>query len=243
MNRCTTRPTTGASCLASMSRPRSCSPKTKVCPQLNGWRPRSLARSSCGCRRALTIRLSSAIRLRTSKPSAHFSRSSAMRRPNSIGYLPPSCSPTSWPRSQPRRLWATGPGETCWKRHHTLVRGALGRFRGAEVDTAGDGFLATFDGPARAVRCAQHIIEAVHPLGMEIRAGVHTGEFQMIDGKVGGLAVVIGARLGSLAKANQVLVSQTVKDLTAGSGLTFEDAGEHELKGVPDRWHLYGVVG
>jgi|tagenome__1003787_1003787.scaffolds.fasta_scaffold20913555_2 class 3 adenylate cyclase len=142
---------------------------------------------------------------------------------------------------------AAAMGDRAWRdvleRHHTLVRGALGRFRGAEVDTAGDGFLATFDGPARAVRCAQHIIEAVHPLGMEIRAGVHTGEFQMIDGKVGGLAVVIGARLGSLAKANQVLVSQTVKDLTAGSGLTFEDAGEHELKGVPDRWHLYGVVG
>jgi class 3 adenylate cyclase len=141
---------------------------------------------------------------------------------------------------------AAAMGDRAWRdvveRHHTLVRGALGRFRGAEVDTAGDGFLATFDGPARAVRCAQHLIEAVRPLGIEIRAGVHTGEFQTIDGKVGGLGVVIGARLGSLAQANQVLVSQTVKDLTAGSGLTFEDAGEHELRGVPDRWHLYRVL-
>jgi class 3 adenylate cyclase len=141
---------------------------------------------------------------------------------------------------------AAAMGDRAWRdvveQHHALVRGALGRFRGAEVDTAGDGFLATFDGPARAVRCAQHIIEALRPLGIEIRAGVHTGEFQTIDGKVGGLGVVIGARLSSLAKANQVLVSQTVKDLTAGSGLTFEGAGEHELKGVPDRWHLYRVV-
>jgi class 3 adenylate cyclase len=134
-------------------------------------------------------------------------------------------------------------GDRAWRelvqRHHALVRGSLGRFRGVEVDTAGDGFFATFDGPARAVRCAQHLVEAVRPLGIEIRAGVHTGECQTIDGKVGGLGVVIGARIGSRAEPNQVLVSQTVKDLTAGSGLSFEDAGEHDLKGVPDRWHLY----
>jgi class 3 adenylate cyclase len=92
------------------------------------------------------------------------------------------------------------------------------------------------------VRCAEHIIQAVHPLGIEIRAGVHTGECQTINGKLGGLGVVIGARIGSLAGTNQVLVSQTVKDLTAGSGLTFEEAGEHELKGVPDRWRLYRVM-
>ena len=137
-------------------------------------------------------------------------------------------------------------GDRAWRdvleRHHAIVRGTLNRFRGVEVDTAGDGFFATFDGPARAVRCAEHIIEAVHPLGIEIRAGVHTGECQTINGKLGGLGVVIGARIGSLAGTNQVLVSQTVKDLTAGSGLTFEEAGEHELKGVPDRWHLYRVV-
>ena len=142
---------------------------------------------------------------------------------------------------------AAAMGDRAWRdvleRHHAIVRGALGRFRGTEIDTAGDGFFATFDGPARAARCAQHIIDAVRTLGLEVRAGVHTGECQMIDGKVGGLGVVIGARIGSKARAGEILVSQTVKDLTAGSGLTFEDAGEHELKGVPDRWHLYRVVG
>jgi class 3 adenylate cyclase len=127
-------------------------------------------------------------------------------------------------------------------RHHAVVRTMLARYRGAEVDTAGDGFFATFDGPARAVRCAQEISAAVRPLGLEIRAGVHTGEVQMVDGKIAGIAVVIGARVGARAGASEVLVSQTVKDLVAGSGLTFEDAGEHELKGVPDRWHLYQAV-
>jgi pimeloyl-ACP methyl ester carboxylesterase/class 3 adenylate cyclase len=137
-------------------------------------------------------------------------------------------------------------GDRGWKglaeEHHRLVRGQLARFRGVEVDTAGDGFLATFDGPARAVRCAQAIARAVAALGIEIRAGVHTGEVESIDGKVGGLAVVIGARVGALAGPSEVLVSQTVKDLVAGSGLVFEDAGEHELKGVPDRWRLFRVV-
>ena len=137
-------------------------------------------------------------------------------------------------------------GDRMWRevleRHHAIVRGSLGRYRGSEIDTAGDGFFATFDGPARAVRCAEHIVDAVHTLGIDIRAGVHTGECQTIDGKVGGLGVVIGARVGSKAQAGDILVSQTVKDLTAGSGLTFEDAGEHELKGVPDRWHLYRVA-
>jgi class 3 adenylate cyclase len=110
------------------------------------------------------------------------------------------------------------------------------------VDTAGDGFFATFDGPARAVRCAQAIAEAVRPLGLEVRAGVHTGEVEMINTKVGGMAVAIASRIASMAGASDVLASSTVKDLTAGSGLVFEDAGEHELKGVPDRWHLYRVV-
>ena len=141
---------------------------------------------------------------------------------------------------------AAAMGDRAWRdlleRHHGIVRGALGRFRGVEVDTAGDGFFATFDGPARAVRCAEHIVDAVRPLDIEIRAGVHTGECQTMDGKLGGLGVVIGARIGSLADASDVLVSQTVRDLTAGSGLTFEEAGEHELKGVPDRWRLYRAV-
>jgi class 3 adenylate cyclase len=93
------------------------------------------------------------------------------------------------------------------------------------------------------VKCAQAIVKAVHPLGIEVRAGVHTGEVETIGGKVGGIAVAIGARVGSKADASEVWTSSTVKDLTAGSGLTFEDAGEHDLKGVPDRWRLYRVVG
>ena len=137
-------------------------------------------------------------------------------------------------------------GDQAWKslveRHHRVIRAMLARFRGTEVDTAGDGFFATFDGPARAVRCAQACIEAVGSQGIEIRAGVHTGEVETIDGKAGGIAVSIGARVGSKASPSQVLVSQTVKDLVAGSGLSFEDAGEHQLKGVPERWRLYRVV-
>jgi class 3 adenylate cyclase len=117
----------------------------------------------------------------------------------------------------------------------------LARYRGQEVDTAGDGFFATFDGPARAAKCARAIIEAVKPLGIEIRAGVHTGEVETIGGKIGGMGVVIGSRIGAKAHGSEVLASQTVKDLTSGSGLVFEDAGEHELKGVPERWHLYRV--
>ena len=138
-------------------------------------------------------------------------------------------------------------GDRAWhallERHHAVVRAMLGRYRGREVDTAGDGFFATFDGPARAARCATAITEAVRPLGLEVRAGVHTGEVEIGSGDVHGLAVHIGARVGALAGPGEVLVSQTVKDLVAGSGLTFEDAGEHELKGVPDRWRLYRVVG
>ena len=110
------------------------------------------------------------------------------------------------------------------------------------MDTAGDGFYATFDGPARAVRCALAIVADVRKLSIEIRAGVHTGEMQTIDGKLGGIAVALGARVASLAGPSEVLVSQTVRDLVAGSGLVFESTGEHELKGVPDRWHLYRVV-
>ena len=119
----------------------------------------------------------------------------------------------------------------------------LARYRGTEVDTAGDGFFAVFDGPARAVRCAQAISDAVRTLDLQVRAGVHIGEVETIDGKIGGIAVHIGARVGALAQPSEVLVSSTVKDLVAGSGLTFEDAGEHDLRGVPDRWRLYRVIG
>ena len=111
------------------------------------------------------------------------------------------------------------------------------------MDTAGDGFFATFDGPARAVRCALAAVVAIRPLGIEIRAGVHTGEVEVIDAKAGGIAVIIAARISASAGASEVLASSTVKDLVAGSGLAFADVGEHELKGVPDIWHLYRVVG
>jgi class 3 adenylate cyclase len=137
-------------------------------------------------------------------------------------------------------------GDRAWKdlieRHHALVRDSLERWHGVENDTAGDGFYATFDGPARAIRCAQEVVSRVRDLGIEIRAGVHTGECELIDNKIGGVAVSIGARVASNARPSEVLVSQTVKDLVAGSGLVFEDAGEHELKGVPDTWHLFRVV-
>jgi class 3 adenylate cyclase len=128
------------------------------------------------------------------------------------------------------------------ERHHAVVRRSLTRFQGREVDTAGDGFLARFDGPARAVRCAVAAADAVHELGLQIRAGVHTGEVELVAEDVRGVAVHIGARIAGLAGPGQVLVSRTVKDLVAGSGLVFEDEGERELKGVPDPWHLYRVV-
>jgi class 3 adenylate cyclase/pimeloyl-ACP methyl ester carboxylesterase len=137
-------------------------------------------------------------------------------------------------------------GDRTWReireRHDEIVRANLARFRGREIKTMGDGFLATFDGPARGVRCAQAIATGVEPLGIEIRAGLHTGEVAIEGDDVSGVGVAIGARVGAKASASEVLVSQTVKDLVAGSGLTFEDAGEHELKGVPDRWRLYRAV-
>jgi class 3 adenylate cyclase len=141
---------------------------------------------------------------------------------------------------------ATELGDRAWRevlqRHHALVRRELTRYRGEERDTAGDGFFATFDGPARAIRCAQAIAEGVPSLGLRVRAGVHTGECELHEGKVAGLAVVIGARVAALAKGGEVLVSQTVKDLVAGAGIEFDARGEHELKGVPGRWSLFSVA-
>jgi class 3 adenylate cyclase len=127
-------------------------------------------------------------------------------------------------------------------RHHAVVRGELERFRGQEVDTAGDGFFATFDGPARAVRCASAIVENVRSLGLETRAGLHTGEVEIVDGARRGVAVHIGQRILAQAGGGQVLVSSTVKDLVAGSGLEFEERGAAELKGVPGEWRLYAVA-
>ena len=137
-------------------------------------------------------------------------------------------------------------GDRGWKdlvqRHHALVRALLKRFRGTEVDTAGDGFLVTFDGPARAIDCAHAVVQSVAALGIEIRAGLHTGECEVADGKVAGIAVNIGARIAGLAGPSQVVVSQTVRDLVAGSGIQFEDHGSHRLKGVADRWRLYRAI-
>jgi class 3 adenylate cyclase len=137
-------------------------------------------------------------------------------------------------------------GDARWRKlideHDRMARATVARYRGEFVHTTGDGILATFDGPARAVRCAQAIIEAGGPLGVEIRAGLHTGEVERADHGVAGVGVHIGARVGAMAGAGEVWVSSTVRDLTAGSGLVFEDRGEHELKGVPDRWHLYRVA-
>ena len=136
-------------------------------------------------------------------------------------------------------------GDHAWRelleRHHETVRTQLGRFRGKEVDTAGDGFFASFDGPARAIACAGAIVETMPELGLEVRAGLHTGECELIDGKVAGIAVHTGARVASSAQPGEVLVSSTVKDLVAGSGITFQDRGLHELKGIPGAWHLYAV--
>ena len=137
-------------------------------------------------------------------------------------------------------------GDAAWSellaRHHTLVRGELVRFRGEELDTSGDGFFAAFDGPGRAIECAAAIRDAVRSLGLEVRAGLHTGECERVDGKLGGIAVPTGARIAALAEPSEVLVSSTVKDLVAGSGIEFEDRGTRELKGVPGDWRLYAVT-
>ena len=136
-------------------------------------------------------------------------------------------------------------GDRKWRdlleRHHGLVRREIDHFRGREVDNAGDGFFATFDGPARAVHCALSIRDAIAPLGVAIRAGVHTGECELLGEKVSGIAVHIGARVQSAASPNEILVSRTVKDLVVGSGLEFADRGEHELKGIPGNWQLFSA--
>lgn len=136
-------------------------------------------------------------------------------------------------------------GDTRWRdlreAHHATVRRELAIHRGQEVDTAGDGFYAAFDGPARAIRCACEVRNSVKPLGLSVRVGLHTGECVISGEKISGVAVHIGARVASLAPPDTVLVSQTVKDLVAGSGLEFEDFGLHGLKGISDRWHLYSV--
>jgi len=165
----------------------------------------------------------------------------------------------AWDEAKPERVLATvlftdivgstakavELGDARWREllgdHHARVRRLLVRFRGNELDTAGDGFLASFDGPARAIRCACAIKESVRELGLEVRAGLHTGECERMEGKVGGIAVHIGARVVARAAPGEVLVSSTVKDLVAGSGIEFEDRDVRELKGIPGEWRLFAV--
>jgi class 3 adenylate cyclase len=164
------------------------------------------------------------------------------------------------PRREPERVLATvlftdivgstdraaAVGDLEWgrllDRHHGLVRAELARWRGTEIKTVGDGFLATFDGPARAVHCAHAIVAAVRELGLDVRAGLHTGECERLDGDVAGIAVHIGARVMALAGPGEVLVSSTVRDLVVGSSLRFDDRGVHALRGVPGEWRLYALV-
>jgi len=137
-------------------------------------------------------------------------------------------------------------GDRAWadlvQRHHAVVRAQLDRFHGRELDTAGDGFFAAFDGPIRAIRCATAIENAVRDLGLDVRAGLHAGECEVVGQKLGGVAVIVGARVASLAGPGEILVSSTVKDLVAGSGIEFEDRGTATLKGLPDEWRLYAVA-
>jgi class 3 adenylate cyclase len=137
-------------------------------------------------------------------------------------------------------------GDARWREllqaHDSTVRRELERNRGREIKTTGDGFLAGFDGPARAIRCACAIRDSVRELGIEVRAGVHTGECELLDGDLGGMAVHIGARVGACAEPGEVLVSGTVRDLVVGSGIEFVDRGERELKGVPGEWRLFAVA-
>jgi class 3 adenylate cyclase len=137
-------------------------------------------------------------------------------------------------------------GDSSWRtlldRHNSVVHAEVDRFRGRVIGTQGDGVLATFDGPARAISAARSISAAVRPLGIEVRAGLHTGEIEIVGDDVAGLAVHIGARVAALARPNEVLVSRTVKDLVAGSGIEFADRGVQALKGVPDEWQLYAAV-
>ena len=162
--------------------------------------------------------------------------------PSPTGCSPPSCSPTS--SSSTER--AAELGDRRWRQllseHDSTVRTRLDRHRGRVVKSIGDGFLATFDGPARAIRAARGIVDDLAGLGIEVRAGLHTGECEMIGDDVGGLAVHIAARVMSQAGAREVLVSSTVKDLVVGSGLEFADRGERELKGVPGEWRLWAVA-
>jgi class 3 adenylate cyclase len=141
---------------------------------------------------------------------------------------------------------ATEIGDSRWRevleQHQALVRRELERFGGREIKTTGDGFLATFDGPTRAVECARAIVSEVPSLGIEVRAGIHTGEVELIGDDVGGIAVHVAARIAAIAEGRSVLVSRTVRDLAIGSGIEFDPCGRHELKGVAEEWEIYTVT-
>jgi class 3 adenylate cyclase len=189
----------------------------------------------------------------------HFGRGTDAMNAEVRAFLTELDESESWSASAPDRVLATvlftdivdssrtaaALGDRAWRelleQHHALVRMRLMRFRGVEVDTAGDGFLASFDGPARAISCACAIVEGVRDLGLEVRAGLHTGECELVEGKIAGIAVHTGARVVGLAGASEVLVSSTVKDLVVGSGISFADRGTQELKGVPGEWSLFAV--
>ena len=189
----------------------------------------------------------------------HFGRGTDAMNAEVRAFLTELYESESWAESVPDRVLATvlftdivdssqtaaELGDRAWRalleQHHALVRQRLMRFRGVEVDTAGDGFLASFDGPARAISCACAIVDGVRDLGLDVRAGLHTGECELVDGKVAGVAVHTGARVAALAAPGEVLVSSTVKDLVAGSGLAFRDHGSHQLKGLPGEWRVFAV--
>jgi pimeloyl-ACP methyl ester carboxylesterase/class 3 adenylate cyclase len=190
----------------------------------------------------------------------HFGRYTAVVQSEVQHFLAQLWEEGGWEESEPDRVLATvlftdivgaskhasELGDRAWRelleRHHALVRRQLVRFRGTEVDTAGDGFFASFDGPARAIHCASAIVEAVAELGLQLRGGLHTGECELVDGKVAGIAVYTGARVAAFARPGELLVSSTVKDLVAGSGIRFQDRGSHELKGIPGEWRLYAAA-
>ena len=189
----------------------------------------------------------------------HFGRDAAAIHAEIESFLTQLRADGGWEESEPERVLATvlftdivgaseraaELGDSAWRsvlqRHNELVRRQLTRYRGREIDTAGDGFFASFDGPARAIRCACAVADSVADLGLTIRAGVHTGECEVVDGKVAGIAVHTGARVASQAHSGEILVSSTVKDLVAGSGIEFRERGVTELRGIPGEWRLYSV--